>query len=168
MERLWAPWRMSFVGGEHREDGCLFCRVDRETDGDVRNLVLTRNGSALLMLNRYPYTSGHLMVAPRRHTADFAGLTQREGVDVQALLQLGVRALAAVYRPEGFNVGANLGEAAGAGIAEHLHFHIVPRWCGDTNFMSTVGGARVLPECLEETYARLQQALESVSMEQGT
>jgi ATP adenylyltransferase len=159
---------MSFVGGEHRQEGCLFCRVDGETERDAGNLVLMRNDTALLMLNRYPYTSGHLMVAPRRHTADFAGLTEREGADVQTLLQLGVRALTAAYRPEGFNVGANLGEAAGAGIAEHLHFHIVPRWCGDTNFMSTVGGARVLPECLEETYARLRRALETILMEQGT
>lgn len=166
MDRLWAPWRMSFVSGEHRSDGCLFCRVDAETERDAENLLLTRNGGALMMLNRYPYTSGHLMVAPRRHTAGFAELKPDEGADLQALLQLGVRALTAVYGPEGFNIGANLGEAAGAGIAEHLHFHIVPRWCGDTNFMSAVGGARVLPECLDETHARLAEAVKGLLAEQ--
>ena len=158
-ERLWAPWRMDFVSGGDKPSGCLFCRVHAETERDAPNWVLRRGTHALLMLNAYPYTNGHLMAAPYRHTADFASLTPDEMVDIFGLVQSGMRALSEVYRPQGFNVGLNLGEAAGAGIAEHLHVHVVPRWVGDTNFMPVVGDVRVMPDSLENSYAKIAAAL---------
>lgn len=160
-DRLWAPWRMEFVGrdqGQEPDPRCLFCRVAEDAE-DARNYVLARNQRALLMLNAYPYTSGHLMAAPIRHTADFPSLTPEEIQDVMALAQQGMRALASVYRPHGHNVGLNLGSAAGAGIADHLHVHVVPRWVGDANFMTSVGEVRVLPESLDATYQRVLAAL---------
>lgn len=158
-ERLWAPWRMEFVGKGDKPDGCLFCRVWEQDGEDEANLVLCRRERALLMLNAYPYNAGHLMAAPTRHTADFASLNGEEMAAVMGLVQTAIRALEEVYKPQGFNVGLNLGSAAGAGIADHLHVHIVPRWVGDTNFMHAVGDLRVLPESLEATYRRVRDAL---------
>lgn len=157
-ERLWAPWRMEFVGGGAAA-GCLFCRVRDEGEEDEKNLVLRRGENALLMLNAFPYTSGHLMASPYRHTADYASLTPDEMVELMGLTQLAIRALDAVYQPQGHNVGLNLGSAAGAGIADHLHVHVVPRWVGDTNFMHAVGNTRVLPDSLESSYEKLRAAL---------
>jgi ATP adenylyltransferase len=150
---------MEFVGGEAPEEGCLFCRV-REEDRDESNLVLARSAHSLLMLNAYPYTNGHLMAVPYRHTSEFTSLSPEEMQDVMALVQAGIRALTAVYHPQGFNVGLNLGSAAGAGIADHLHVHVVPRWVGDTNFMHAVGNTRVLPDSLENSYRTIRVALE--------
>ncbi len=138
--------------------GCLFCRV-ASARSDRSNLVLMRKGEALLMLNRFPYNPAHLMVAPRRHVATFRELSVRERADLLEVTALAEAALGREYHPDGMNVGANLGRVAGAGYPGHLHLHLVPRWNGDTNFMPTIGGTRVLPESLARTWARLGLAL---------
>jgi ATP adenylyltransferase len=137
---------------------CLFCRVAR-TRADRPNLVLARRPQAYLMLNRFPYTGGHVMVAVRAHQARFADLGPEERTDVLDLVALAERALEAEYRPQGMNLGVNVGHVAGAGFAGHLHVHVVPRWSGDTNFMATVGETRVLPESLARTWTRLRRAI---------
>jgi len=158
MDHLWAPWRMAYIGGEP-EPGCLFCRVLAEPARDVENLVLWRDPAALVMLNRFPYNSGHLMVAPVRHTGDFTALEVAELAGLCATLQRAVRLLQEVMTPEGFNVGANLGRTAGAGIPDHVHFHAVPRWNGDTNFMPVLGATKVINEHLQATAAKLRAAV---------
>jgi len=157
-ERLWAPWRMRWIRGAAKPSGCLFCRVARRST-DRADLVLARRPNALLMLNRFPYNPGHLMVAVRRHTGKVADLTSAERGDWLDLVALAERALAAEYEPHGMNVGANHGRVAGAGFPDHLHLHLVPRWDGDTNFMPVIGGTRVLPESLAETWRRLRRAV---------
>ncbi len=135
--------------------GCLFC--DKPEDGDDRAaLILARAERAYVLMNAYPYNPGHVMVAPFRHIAELDGLDERELTDVDALLQRSVRALRESSGPDGFNVGMNLGRVAGAGVADHLHWHVVPRWNGDTNFMPVVGETRVLPELLQDTYDKLK------------
>ena len=139
---------------------CLFCATPAAPpSADRANLLLWRDELAFVMLNRYPYNAGHLMIIPYRHLADVTALTPAEGAALFALLQRLTRALTAVYRPEGFNAGMNLGAVAGAGIADHLHLHLVPRWGGDTNFMPVIGQTKVLPESLAQTYDRLAAAL---------
>lgn len=155
--RLWSPWRMPYVGGAE-PPGCLFCRV-AESTSDRRDLVLIRRPHALMMLNRYPYNPGHLMVAVVRHVGKFGRLTQAERDDVWALMAGAEAAIAEAYAPHGLNVGANLGRVAGAGFPGHLHMHLVPRWNGDTNFMPVVGETKVLPESLDRTWSRLREAL---------
>lgn len=157
LDRLWAPWRIGFVRRAHESSGCLFCRVAAGRSDRI-HLVVARREHALLMLNRYPYAPAHLMVAPLRHVGTFAGLRAGEREEVMTLAALGERLLRAEYRPHGLNAGANLGRVAGAGFPGHLHLHLVPRWNGDTNFMLTVGGTRVLPESLAETWRRLRGA----------
>lgn len=142
---------------------CIFCAKPAE-NRDAENLIVWRSTHCFVILNLFPYTSGHLMVTPYRHTRDLTSLTDAEWLDLGYLTRLCVRALEREYRPDGFNIGFNLGRAAGAGIEEHLHLHIVPRWHGDTNFMATVGETRVLPESLSTTYTRLQRALQEVSL----
>jgi ATP adenylyltransferase len=158
MERLWAPWRMQFVEkGGTKETGCIFCRYPAEDgEADRGNLVLGRTASSFVMLNKYPYTSGHLMVIPRRHTALLEELTADELADLSRLLQRAIEHMKTAYKPDGINVGMNLGAAAGAGIADHLHWHAVPRWSGDTNFMPVVGEVRVMIEDLDKTWGRLR------------
>jgi len=155
MERIWSPWRMEYIRAARDEpEGCIFCDLPNLGD-DAAARILARRPLAFAMLNTYPYNPGHLMVAPFRHTGELEGLSDDELLDVDRLLQASVRALREEMGPQGFNVGMNLGRAAGAGIPDHLHWHVVPRWGGDTNFMPVVGETRVLPELLEETYARL-------------
>jgi ATP adenylyltransferase len=161
LERLWSPWRMAYIRRAHEPQGCLFCRVGRAR-ADRANLVLARRPHALLMLNRYPYNPGHLMVGVARHAGTFHALTAAERADVLDLVALAERALAAEYRPHGMNVGVNLGRVAGAGVLGHLHLHLVPRWDGDTNFMPVAAGTRVLPESLARTWARLRRALRAL------
>ena len=147
---------MEFIEGGPRE-GCIFCQFPKET-GDVadrRNLILARTPLSFAILNRYPYNSGHLMVIPLRHTADFTSLTEEESRDLNKLLQLAVSALSEAYHPDGFNIGMNLGRSAGAGIADHLHYHAVPRWAGDTNFMPVLTATKVLVEHLNASYDKL-------------
>lgn len=160
MDILWSPWRMAYIGGGGGGDGCIFCTIPEQgSEHDRENLLLLRGEHAFVILNRYPYNSGHLMIVPYRHLRDVTLLTPAESAEIMTLLQRMVSALTAVYRPEGFNTGMNLGSAAGAGIADHLHMHIVPRWAGDTNFMPVVGQTKVLPESLEQTWERLTAAL---------
>lgn len=154
MERIWAPWRMTYVSNETHESGCIFC-LAVEGDNDRERLVLARSEYSLIMLNRYPYTCGHLMVAPLRHTAEMNDLNDLELLDLMHAVRRSCNLLREVVSPDGLNVGINLGKAAGAGIEEHLHIHIVPRWNGDTNFMSVVGDVRVIPDGLMESYDRL-------------
>jgi ATP adenylyltransferase len=157
MDTLWAPWRMAYVGREP-EPGCLFCRVLVEPARDEENLVLWRDPGALVMLNKFPYNSGHLMVAPPRHTGEFGELTADEIAGVMAALQSAVGLLQRVMNPAGFNLGANLGRPAGAGIPGHIHFHAVPRWDGDTSFMPVLSETKVINEHLQATAAKLREA----------
>jgi ATP adenylyltransferase len=159
MERLWAPWRMQFVEkGGSGGDGCIFCNLPAETgeEADRRNLILGRSAFSFVMLNKYPYTSGHLLVVPKRHTAVFEDLPAEELADLSQLLQQSAVHLKKAYKPDGMNLGMNLGSAAGAGIAHHLHWHAVPRWAGDTNFMPVTGDVRVMVEHLDGTWERLR------------
>jgi ATP adenylyltransferase len=158
LDRLWSPWRMAYVGKAAEPAGCLFCRVAARR-ADRADLVLARRPQALLMLNRFPYNPAHLMVAVRRHAAQFHVLKEDERADVLELTALAERALAAEYAPHGINYGLNVGRVAGAGFPGHLHLHLVPRWDGDTNFMPVVGQTKVLPESLEKTWKRLRSAI---------
>lgn len=156
MERLWTPWRMAYIKDAGRTDGCIFCDLPAlDRSHDPESLILYRGTLAFVIMNKFPYNSGHLMVSPYRHTAEFESLTVEEHAEVAALLARCLEALKATHGPHGFNIGINQGTVAGAGIAGHVHGHVVPRWGGDTNFMTTVGETKVLPEVLEDTYERL-------------
>jgi len=151
---LWAPWRIEYIRGD-KEGECFLCRMLSETD-DRENLILFRGETSAVVMNRYPYTSGHLMVCPNRHIADVTELTETEERELSELTRRAVAALRAVMQPEGFNIGMNLGSVAGAGLKDHLHQHIVPRWIGDTNFMAVAADTHVVPEALTATYDLLQ------------
>jgi ATP adenylyltransferase len=154
MNYLWSPWRMKYIMDHERGLDCIFCSATSSTE-DSENLVLHRGVHAFVIMNLYPYTSGHLMIVPYAHEAVITALTTEARAELMELIARSEQILGEVYHPEGYNVGANVGSAAGAGIADHLHFHIVPRWAGDTNFMSTLANTRVLPEALGDTYRRL-------------
>lgn len=159
MDRLWAPWRSKYVEGTTQlPKGDFIARVDGET-ADRENLVVTRSRLSIVLLNRFPYSNGHLLVAPRRAVADIEDLTDDETLDGQQQIQAMIRALRVIMKPDGFNVGLNLGRAAGAGLPEHLHWHIVPRWNGDTNFMTIMDDARVIVQSLDEVWLRLRDVL---------
>lgn len=158
MERVWAPWRMTYVSNSHQESGCIFCRAWEENN-DRQRLLLIRDKYAMTMLNRYPYTCGHLMVAPLRHTADLNELEEDELLGLTLGVRKATELLRKVAAPNGFNIGMNLGKAAGAGVEDHMHVHIVPRWNGDTNFMTVTGDVRVIPEGLMEAFDRLYDGL---------
>jgi len=155
-ERLYAPWRFEYVSSADPKASCIFCAA---ATGGEETLTLLKGERAFVLLNRFPYTSGHAMVAPIAHAGDLTTLDTATLTEVMELARRMVQALERVYHPHGFNVGFNLGEAAGAGIAEHLHMHIVPRWRGDTSFMTVSAGVRVMPEDLSETYAKMSEAL---------
>jgi ATP adenylyltransferase len=159
-ERLWTPWRMEYIkstgGGE--QPACIFCDLPARDD-DEKNLILARSERAFVILNAFPYNAGHVMVAPFRHVGELEDADERELADLDALLQRSIRALKEEYQPQGFNLGMNLGRVAGAGIPDHIHWHVVPRWNGDTNFMPVVGQTKVLPELLEESFLRLSARL---------
>jgi ATP adenylyltransferase len=160
-DRLWTPHRMAYIGGESKpaDDSageCPFCRVPRLDDDDA--LIVHRGEAAYVVLNLYPYNAGHLLVCPYRHVSDYVALTDAETAEVASLTQSAIRVLTAVAAPHGFNLGMNQGAVAGAGIAAHLHQHVVPRWGGDSNFLPIVGRSRALPELLGDTRQRLADA----------
>ncbi len=157
MRVLWAPWRLAYIEKPAPGAGCIFCDKPRlDTAAERRHhLVLRVTEHACVLMNLYPYSSAHLLIAPRVHTADFTSLATAPAAAVQLELQRAVRVLGKAFSPAGFNIGMNLGRSAGAGIADHLHWHVVPRWEGDTNFMPMLADTRVMPEHLENTYERL-------------
>lgn len=155
---LWAPWRMEYIKGA-KEEGCIFCDKPKQTQ-DRENLIVHRGRLAFVIMNKYPYNNGHLMVVPYRHEAELDQLTAEENAEMMALLQRCARALRKICAPHGFNIGMNVGAVAGAGIDGHLHFHIVPRWDADTNFMPILGHTKVVSEGLWETWAQLREAFE--------
>ncbi len=157
MERLWAPWRMAYIEVK-KPTGCIFC-TKPESGNDREELILYRGEHCFVIMNLFPYNNGHLMVAPYRHTADVVGLTDEEQAEMMRLTRFCVRVLTEAFQPDGFNLGMNLGKVAGAGIADHLHMHIVPRWNGDSNFMPVVGETKVLPEMLGVTYDKLLEVI---------
>jgi ATP adenylyltransferase len=152
-KQLWAPWRMEFLKGP-KEDGCVFCTLIAGKN-DREGLIVHRAKHSFVILNKYPYTNGHLMVVPNRHTADFTSLKLEEHTEMHQLAQHSVRALEESYQPAGFNLGMNLGVAGGAGIKDHLHLHVVPRWVGDTNFLPVLADTRSMPQHLMESYDAL-------------
>jgi ATP adenylyltransferase len=160
MEALHAPWRISYILGPKKteSDGSIFTRIAQSSD-DEANYVIARARTCFAVLNSFPYTGGHLMVIPYKEVPDFDGLTDDELIDLMKLTQRCQHALAKTMNPHGFNIGVNLGPAAGAGIKEHLHIHVVPRWTGDTNFMPVLANTTVVPEALKETAAKLRAAL---------
>jgi ATP adenylyltransferase len=164
-ERLWSPWRMEYIRRGDGDDtsGCIFCDLPAAgEDQDEANHLLARGEVSFMLLNAFPYNPGHLMAAPYRHVADYEDLTAEELAEMTALAGAAIRAMRRESGPHGFNLGMNLGQVAGAGIVDHLHLHVVPRWGGDTNFMPVVGRTKVLPELLDETYRRLRPWLAQV------
>jgi len=160
LKRLWAPWRIEYIK-KPKEKECLFCRVIRENK-DRDNLVLYRGEYSFIILNKYPYNNGHLMIAPIKHTPNPITLTSEEDLEIAGLIKLSLKILNKTMRPQGFNIGANIGKAAGAGIEEHYHIHIVPRWIGDTNFMPIISDTKVIVEYLYDTYDNLKEALNEI------
>lgn len=158
-DQLWAPWRFDYVksADQTNKSGCIFVDLPAQAN-DPENLILHRGETAFVILNRYPYTSGHLMVAPFKHTAELSDLTDQELLEIHHLVRNATAWIQTAFRPDGFNIGVNVGSAGGAGIPSHLHWHIVPRWNGDTNFMTTTATTRVIPQSLETTYDLLLQA----------
>jgi ATP adenylyltransferase len=155
---LWAPWRLEYIQGAGEQAECVFCE---ESDGNLAEgeaLLVNRGEAAIAILNKYPYSSGHLMVAPGRHVGSLAEVTDEEALEIHRLAVSAIGVLDRVYGPGGFNLGWNLGHVAGAGIADHVHLHVVPRWSGDTNFMPVLADVKVLPEHLLETRDRLRAA----------
>jgi ATP adenylyltransferase len=161
MKRLWAPWRMAYITGigGPKDKGCIFC-VKPKQRKDAANHIVHRGKTVFAMMNLFPYNNGHLMIAPYRHLGDPANLTDAELLEMMRLAQACQRAVAASMRPDGFNLGFNLGRAAGAGIAGHIHLHLVPRWNGDTNFMPVLGGTKVISEALDATAGRIRKELQ--------
>jgi ATP adenylyltransferase len=153
---LWAPWRLEYIVQADEQDGCVFCREANGELAEDESLRIAGDAVALVILNKFPYSSGHLMAAPTRHVGSLGELTDDEALELHRLAVAGVDALGRVYMPDGFNLGWNLGRVAGAGIADHVHLHVVPRWSGDTNFMPVLADVKVLPEHLLATRDRLR------------
>jgi ATP adenylyltransferase len=161
MNHLWTPWRMKYIDNHDKEEGCVFCNAQAREDG-TSNLIAFRGERNFVILNLYPYTSGHLMVVPFTHIPTLEELDKITRSEMMELVSQCMVVLQKVYRPQGFNMGANIGTAAGAGVPGHVHIHIVPRWGGDTNFMSTLGETRVLPEAIEVTYQRIREGFQAI------
>lgn len=154
---LWAPWRLEYVGGSDEQEGCVFCNAVESHD-DEATLVVRRGQHAIVLLNKFPYASGHFMAAPHRHVGEFGELTDEEALELHRLAGQGMGALSQIYEPQGYNLGWNLGRIAGAGVVDHVHLHVVPRWAGDTNFMPVLADVKVIPEHLAETRRQLAEA----------
>lgn len=161
MEKLWSPWRTEYIDSfknEEKKEGCIFCGLANENVDDPNSLVVDKGVLTFTVLNLYPYNNGHLMIVPYRHTSEFNSLTAEESIECMEKLQFSLKMLEEVYNPEGFNIGLNLGRVSGAGIHEHIHFHIVPRWNGDTNFMPVLGEVKVISQDLLVTKKKLLEA----------
>ncbi len=163
-DRIWAPWRLDYIKGDKTDD-CILCSLPAGGD-DRSNLIVHRGDRCFVILNAYPYTNGHVMVAPFEHTARLDELDSAAAAEMMHLAQRSVRALERAYGPEGYNVGANLGAVAGAGVEDHVHLHVVPRWKGDTNFMPVLADVRVLPQRLEDSWTDLRAAFEALEEEE--
>ena len=158
MEQMWAPWRIQYISGELEEpDGCIFCQVTKEKD-DSKNHIVHRGKHVYVILNKFPYNNGHVMIVPYKHTNDLLELSDEEQHESQLVLNKAIKAIRKVYNPSAINIGLNMGKAAGAGIEEHIHYHVLPRWDGDTNFMPVVAGVKVISESLDASYEKLKQA----------
>lgn len=161
MKQLWAPWRMTYLSGEHKPAaGCIFC--EKLNHSDAEEHVLFRGAYSYVTLNRFPYSNGHLMVVPYAHAPSMENLDDDTALEMMVLVRHALRILRAAYKPSGFNLGVNEGSAAGAGVAEHVHFHIVPRWHNDANYIAVIGETRVIPELLEDTYTRLRPPFDAL------
>jgi ATP adenylyltransferase len=158
MDYLWTPWRYAYVSGTEKTSECVFCRAAKEKD-DAKALIVYRGQHCFVILNAYPYTPGHVMVVPYAHLDELRKLSQNEANEMMKLSQQMETALRGLYHPDGINLGMNIGKAAGAGIAGHIHMHVLPRWVADANFMSVVGETRVLPETLDVTWARMRKEM---------
>ena len=156
MERLWAPWRLEYITSADETPGCVFCRALEGEDDET--LIVHRGELAFVLLNKFPYVSGHLMVAPARHVGEYGELEDEETLEIHRLARSAMGALAELYGPQGYNLGWNLGRVAGAGVLDHVHLHVVPRWVGDTNFMPVLADAKVIPEYLQDTRRKLAAA----------
>jgi ATP adenylyltransferase len=161
MRVIWAPWRMTYILSDQKEEGCIFCPGD-DRGQDEERLLLYVGSMSMVMMNRFPYNNGHLLVSPIRHVPGLEHLTRDETLDLLLTVRNSIGVLKKAMNPEGFNVGLNLGRVAGAGMEEHLHFHIVPRWNGDTNYMTVFGEVRVIPEHIRETYKKLLSKFENI------
>jgi len=163
MERLWAPWRLEYIKNTQDNDqGCIFCQKPQQAD-DKENLIVYRSDQSFVIMNKFPYNNGHLMVVPYIHEADLTKFNDDVLLDIQHLLQLSLLALNETMNPHGINIGVNLGRSAGAGIVDHLHYHIVPRWNGDTNYMPVLAGTKVISEALEESWQKLHTSFKKLS-----
>ncbi len=163
MERIWAPWRLEYVENADKVEGCILCLFPQE-GRDAERYIVHQGERAYVILNAFPYSNGHLMVVPRKHTADLDDLDAETRLELFDLTEASVRALRNAFRPDGFNIGINMGRVSGAGIEDHIHVHVVPRWNGDTNFMAVIGDTRVLPASLRATYDRLSPHFGSSSV----
>ncbi len=164
MQILWAPWRSHYVENVDNIEGCFLCHaIEQEKEKWKEVLVLYKSSESFIILNKYPYNSGHLMIVPLEHTSDYLSLNKETVLDMDGLLKLSLKALQKAFKPHGFNVGYNLGRPAGAGLETHLHMHVVPRWNGDTNFMPVVGKTKVISQSLEDTYDRLKKAIDELT-----
>jgi ATP adenylyltransferase len=162
MEHLWTPWRSTYIKADKQKGRCVFCDAIADSD-DQKNLIVRRGKHSFVILNRYPYTSGHLMIAPYAHVSRLNDAPLEAVDEIVLFTRQSEVVLEEAYRPDGINLGMNLGHAAGAGIAEHIHMHVLPRWVGDANFMTSVADTRVIPESLEETYSKLKQAFDKAA-----
>jgi ATP adenylyltransferase len=160
MKQLWAPWRMVYILNELEDKkGCIFCELPKETD-DKKNLIVFRSEFCFVIMNKYPYNNGHVLVVPYEHTSDYTALNDQILLDIQKTVQKTIAVIKKVMSPQAMNIGLNLGRTAGAGIDQHLHYHIVPRWDGDTNFMPVISDTKVVSEALDATRDKLADAFE--------
>jgi ATP adenylyltransferase len=172
-KNIWAPWRTAYLENLDKNDSsgkpapCFLCRYWEQPDQDVHNLVVWRTGNAMALLNRYPYTGGHLLIAPRVHAPDLAGLEESTLLSIMRLARDAQRLLAEILKPHGFNLGVNIGRCAGAGLPDHVHMHLVPRWSGDTNFMDVVGEIRVISLDLNDLYQKMAAVSKSLNLPQS-
>ncbi len=160
MDYLWTPWRSTYMTAKRTESACIFCEAAQHPENDENTLVVHRAEYCFVVLNRYPYTSGHLMIVPYQHVAKLTRASEESTREMMELARRSEQILEEIYRPGGLNLGMNFGEAAGAGIAQHIHMHVLPRWTGDANFMTTVGHARIIPESIEDTYRKVARGFE--------